>query len=81
MSGPEYIRNTGQGEGTLGRGGVYCEVLVSDWLFLVDCSKAVQLLLDIIIAARKNMIDRMANLPDSFSCKIEYLCIYLHLEK
>lgn len=39
-----------------GRGGIYCEVLVFDWLFLVDCSKAVQLLLDIIIAARKKWL-------------------------
>lgn len=47
------MRNKGRGEGNSVRGGIYCEVLVSDWLFLVDCSKAVQLLLDVIIAARK----------------------------
>lgn len=45
--------NTGKGDRNLGRGGIYCEVLVSDWLLLVDCSKAVHLLLDVIIAARK----------------------------
>lgn len=79
MSSPKYIRKKGQGEGTLGRGGIHCEVL-SDWLFLVDCSKAVHFLLDIIIAARKKrFIGRQ--MPDSFSCKIEYLRIYLHLEK
>lgn len=53
MSRPLYIRNKGQGEENLGRGGVHGEVLVSDWLFLVDCSKAGQLLLDVFIAARK----------------------------
>ncbi len=45
-----------KGQGNSVRGGVYCEVLVSDWLFLVDCSKAVQLLLDVIIAARKKWL-------------------------
>lgn len=75
------IRNKGQGEGNSGRGGVYCEVLVSDWLFLVDCSKAVQYLIGHNYCSEKKMIDKMANLPDYFSWKIEYLCIYLHLEK
>lgn len=45
-------KQLGAGWGDWGSIRVYCEVLVSDWLFLVDCSKAVQLLLDIIIAAR-----------------------------
>lgn len=47
-----HKKKEGSGLRNLGLGGVYNEVLVSDWLFLVDCSKAVQLLLD-VIAARK----------------------------
>lgn len=76
-----YVRKRGRVGGVQSEVGFSCEVLVSDWLFLVDCSKAVQLFVGRNYCSEKKMIDRTANLPDSFTCKIEYLCIYLHLEK
>lgn len=49
---------------------------VSDWLF-----QSSPLLLDKIIATRIKWLIGWQNMPDSFSFKIKYLCIYLYLEK
>lgn len=72
-----FTRDEEQSKGTLGREvcGVYGEVLVSDEFLQVDCSKAVQLLLNRIVATwHKWWIGRQ--IVQILSRKIDYVYIF-----
>lgn len=68
---PEYVNNWGRMEGASEVSGFHCEVLQSDWFasgWLFESSPA---LVGHNYCSENKMINRAANLPDSFTCKIK----------